>query len=63
MKKVTWIPEAEAAKMANYTRDVFRRYCKSGKLAINFTSINNRNFQYCKEDIEKILLEHSSILS
>lgn len=61
MKKITWIPEAEAAKMMNYKPETLRKYAKSGKLTINFTARNQRRYQYNKNDIEKVLLEHSTM--
>jgi predicted site-specific integrase-resolvase len=62
MKKADWINERQAAERLGYQPETLRRYCKSGKLAISFTHVRNRNFQYDQRDIEKLLYENATII-
>jgi hypothetical protein len=63
LKKVTWIKEEEAAKMIGLSPETFRRYVKDPNRAmgINFTHTNNRNFEYCLEDIEAYKYRNSTL--
>lgn len=58
---INWIPEKKAAEMLNYKPETLRRYAKDGRLKINFTARNQRRYQYSKQDIEKELLQHSTL--
>ena len=60
-KKIDWIKEAEAAEMLNYRPRTLREYAKSGKLPINYTAPRGKKYQYSKSDIEKVLLEGSTV--
>jgi hypothetical protein len=62
-KKHDWIPEEEAAEMTRYRPRTLRRYAKLGVLPINFTARNQRRYQYSRQDIEKYLMDHSTILA
>lgn len=57
-----WIKEDEAAKMMDYAPASLRRRVKDGRLAIAYTSINNRKYKYDKTDIQNLLLKHSTFI-
>jgi predicted site-specific integrase-resolvase len=62
-KKITWIDEKQAAERMGYQPETLRRYCKSGKLPISFTSVKGRSFKYSEKDIENFLFENATIIS
>jgi predicted site-specific integrase-resolvase len=59
--KIDWISETEAAQLMSYKPRTFRRYCKNGKLPINYTRVNPKTFEYNRLDIEKWKLDNSTI--
>lgn len=61
MKAITWIPEPDAAKMLQYHPERFRRKVKNRELDIAYTNFKGRKFQYCLADIERVLIENSTI--
>jgi predicted site-specific integrase-resolvase len=61
-KQPIWIKEKEASEMIGLSPEILRRYSKSGKLDISYTHINNRNFQYDKNSIEKVLLKNAVLI-
>lgn len=62
-KQPNWITEDEAAKMLNYRPRTLRQYAKDGSLKINYTTVRGKKYQYNKSDIEKVLLDASTIMS
>lgn len=62
MKKPTWISEREAADMIGYKPETFRKKVKAAILDIAYFTINGRKYKYCKEDIERVMLEHSTFI-
>lgn len=58
-----WIPEEQAAEKLGYKPYTLRRYVKSGKLDISYTSLRGRKFQYDEKSIEKQLNKKAIIIS
>lgn len=56
-----WIEEKAAAAMVGYQPRTLRKYAKSGKIEVNFTSLFGRKFFYNKHDLSKVLLQASTI--
>ena len=61
-KKITWIPEKEAAALVQRKPYTLRRLVKKGAWPIAYTAPNQRGYQYCLRDIERFLLENSSVV-
>ena len=60
-KKPEWINEEEAAAMAGLKPKTFRRYVKSGTLAVAYTQLTRESAVfYDKVSIERLLIEKSS---
>lgn len=57
---MTWIKEAEAAKLVGRSPIVLRRKAKSKTWPITYTAPQGRGFQYSKSDIERFLLANSN---
>ena len=57
---MSWIPEAEAAKIINRSPRVLRTLAKSGELDIQFTSVKGRSYQYNEQDLQKALAKNAS---
>jgi predicted site-specific integrase-resolvase len=63
MKKgPTWLHEKQAAEKIGYKPETLRKYVKKGRLNVAFTNLNGRRFQYCEEDLDKLLLENSTYI-
>lgn len=62
-RKPDWMKEAEAASMLGYQPETLRKKVKAGKLNVAFTNLNNRNWQYDRKDLEKVLLENSTFIA
>lgn len=62
MKKITWVKEKEAADMLGRRPRTLRALVQTRKLPVNFTHINGRTYMYSKEDIEKMLIQNSTIV-
>lgn len=61
MTKPNWIKEGEAARMLGYTDlDHFRDLVKKNVFNVAYTSTRGRNFQYNKNDIDRLLIENST---
>jgi len=58
----TWLDEKTAAALIGKAPITLRRQAKVKKLPINWTNVNGRDFQYSKEDIDKMLMNNSSVL-
>lgn len=55
-----WLEEKAAAKMLNYQPRTLRKYAKSGRLPVAYTSLFGRKFFYDKNSIQKILMESAA---
>lgn len=59
--KPNWIKEQQAAQMLGYTDlDHFRSLVKSNVFNVAYTSTRGRNFQYDKNDLDKLLINNST---
>jgi predicted site-specific integrase-resolvase len=47
--------------MLNYKPRTLREYSKKGILSINFMTLRGKKFHYSKSDIERLMLENSTI--
>jgi hypothetical protein len=56
-----WITENAAAEKLRYHPRYFRAMVKERKLAIDYTTIRGRKYQYNLKDIETLLLINSTI--
>ena len=63
MSKPRWINEKEAAEKLGYKPDTLRRYVKSGKLDISFTTVRGKKFQYDEKGIDKVLNTNAQIIA
>lgn len=66
MIETNWLSETEALRLTGFDNaESFRRRCKSldpeKKLPINYRHNNKRDYHYYKPDIDKYLLETSSL--
>lgn len=61
-KHVTWIMEKEAAVIMGMSARSFRAAVKSGQLDIAFSAPNGWSFRYCKEHIQRVILENSNLM-
>lgn len=61
--KPIWIIEKEAAAKVNRKPKYFRNLVKSGKLDIAWTTINGRSYHYNEKDIDRLLMQNSSLPS
>lgn len=64
-KTIKWISEEETVKrLSLLNARTLRRLIKSQRWIITYTQVNrNAKRQYNEEDVEKILLEHSNLLT
>jgi hypothetical protein len=61
-KHPMWIGEQEAATMLGYKPLTVRRYVKAGKLPVDYYTRTKRVYLYDRNDIEKFMLDHSTII-
>lgn len=61
MHKPQWINEEEAATLLGYKKETLRKYTKSGKLKIAYSTIAGRNYKYNKIDIDQLWTQYSTL--
>lgn len=61
--KVEWIPEKKAAEMLDYKPETLRRNVLRGKIQVAITNNGfGRKYKYNKLDIDKLLMDNSTIV-
>jgi len=56
-----WIAEADAAKLMGFKPMTLRRYAQAGKVAITYTRVNSRTFEYCQHSINAHKIKNSTL--